>query len=343
MEDTPRNTEQFQILELVEALGQRHNFNINEASTPAVHGILNTIQRQLTPIARHGRRIEAMFGYVAAALGQCKLVKKEESGLTFVARTGIKIPDYRLVTADGTQYLVEVKNCHKIRPPMRFSLKQAYLKGLQRYATMVNVELKIAIYWSRWRFWTLISTDTLRCQRSLCETTFVESMTHNQVAILGDYIIGTTPPLLLRILTDPRKTRRVMDNGQVAFTIGAIQVRCGGKTVTRRNERNIVLYLMLYGRWPDEVKANIKNNQLISLEFESRPFQSAPRQGFDIVGYYSEMISNQYTEHTAPSGEVERLAPNVSPDALRVEIPTDYEGHQLPLWRFRQHPARRDQ
>ena len=276
MEGTPHSTEQFQILELVEALGQRHNLNINEASAPAVLEILNAIQRQLTPIARHGRRIEAMFGYLAAALGQCKLVKKEECGLTFVARTGIKIPDYRLVTADGTQYLVEVKNCHKIQPPMRFSVKQTYLEGLQRYAEMVNVDLKIAIYWSRWKFWTLISSETLRCHKSLREITFIESLAQNQMAMLGDYIIGTMPPLVLRILTDPSKPRRVMANGKVAFTIGGVQVECGGETVARRNERNIVLYLMRYGRWPDEVKVNIENNKLISFEFEARPIQSTP-------------------------------------------------------------------
>ena len=99
MKSLPYDREQFEVLELIEAVGQRCNVNIETTcGHQAIDTFRTAIQRQLTPIAVHGRRVEAMFGYVAAALGRCLLIKKEECRLTFVEQIKLKIPDYRVVT-----------------------------------------------------------------------------------------------------------------------------------------------------------------------------------------------------------------------------------------------------
>ena len=60
---------------------------------------------------QHGFRTDYMFGYVVGALGKCAIVKHEHAAGLLLSNEPFKIPDYRLTLLDGSQLLVEVKNC----------------------------------------------------------------------------------------------------------------------------------------------------------------------------------------------------------------------------------------
>jgi hypothetical protein len=204
------------------------------------------------------------------------------------------------------------------------------------------LEVKLAIYWSRWNKWVLISLSDLKREGSSYVTSFVDSYKQNQMATLGDLTIATTPPLAFRLLTDPDKPRRVDDDGKVEFTIGEVELSCAGQLITKKEEQNIAFYLMLYGDWPTaEPQAHIEDGQLIAIEYSAEPIEETPEQGFEMVGSMSGMISRRYNELTAPTGRIERLAPQIEPGSLGIAIPADYKGSQLPLWRFIQQPATR--
>src|SRR5205809_169365 len=61
----------------------------------------------------HGFRVESMFAYVAAAMGSCQLISEEDAGLFLEATGDLRRPDFRIITLDSSQMLVEVKNFHQ--------------------------------------------------------------------------------------------------------------------------------------------------------------------------------------------------------------------------------------
>ena len=44
-------------------------------------------------------------------------------------------------------------------------MSAAYLASLQSYANMVGAPLKLAIFWSLWNIWTVVSPDRFRRPR----------------------------------------------------------------------------------------------------------------------------------------------------------------------------------
>ncbi len=208
-----RDPEKFEVIGLFDAIGQKRNFRLNDKNSERafIGSISAALSRSKdTPIILHGRRVEAMFGHVAASLGQCVAIKQEDSGEVYVTDADVQPPDYRVVLNDGDEFFVEVKNCHKTDPSYKYSIKKSYLNALQKYAKLFNKHVKIAIYWSKWNVWTLISSDILESDGSRYTTTFLQAMKKNEMGTIGDIIIGTIPPLTLRFLTDPTKPRTVV-------------------------------------------------------------------------------------------------------------------------------------
>ncbi len=345
MKRIPRDPEKFEVIDLFDAIGQKQALKLDdeESEKNFLKSIETSLGRHKTPIILHGRRVEAMFGYMTASLGRSAAIKKEDSGEVFLESTDAKVPDYRVVTQAGEQFLVEVKNCHKTDFSSKYSIKATYLEGLKSYASLLNFDVKIAIYWSRWNQWVLISLNALRREGAAYVTTFSDSCMQNEMATLGDVTIGTTPPLVFRLLTDPEKPRRIGENGEVTFTIGQVELSCAGQLITEKEEQNLAFYFMLYGDWPtDKPKAHIEDGELLAIEYLAEPVEKTPRQGFEMVGSMSGMISRRYNELTVSSGRVERLSPQVEPGSLGIAIPTNYQGGVLPLWRFIQQPAKTD-
>ena len=194
--------ERFGVLDLMDSIGARYNLSIDRTDE-ILRAIKASAAKVQPSIMLHGRRVEAMFGYVSAALGQCALIKKEDCRPVFVKRMDIKIPDYRLVTAEGAQILVEVKNCHKKELHSHFTIRARDLDGLRAYASLVHVDLRLAIYWSQWKVWTLIAPGDLRPKGSVWTTDFDGCMRQNQMAMLGDAMIGTTPSTGMSIADGP--------------------------------------------------------------------------------------------------------------------------------------------
>ena len=162
MKRIPRDPEKHEVLTLFDSIGIKKDLKLHDRNSENafIESIASSLARNKdTPILIHGRRIEAMFGFILGSLGECVLIKQEDSGETYSIESGIQPPDYRVVLKDGSELLIEVKNCHKVDTPYR--IKATQIDALRKYAEIFNKELKIAIYWSRWNTWTLISDDQL--------------------------------------------------------------------------------------------------------------------------------------------------------------------------------------
>ncbi len=342
MKRIPRDPEKFDILSHFDAIGKKRDLLLHDKKSEQI--FVESVSKSLSlskedPILLHGRRVQSMFGYVAASLGRCSVITMEDCGEIYSVHPDLLPPDYHLLLDNGQELFVEVKNCHKTSPSHKYSLKGAYMDGLVRYANLFHHNLKIAIFWSKWKRWTLLSADRFKKQGDHYTMTFLEAIKMNEMGTIGDTLIGTIPPLKLCFVTDRSKPRTIGGDGNVSFTIGSVELYCGVKQIAEQKEKNIAFYLMLYGDWPmNEPKPIIKNNELLAIEFTAKPTEVTPGQSFEFVGSLSGMLSRRYNELTAPKGQVEKLSPHVEPGELGVVIPKDYKGKQLPLWRIVQQP-----
>lgn len=140
MKRMKRNPTKFGVLELFSAIARTKDLRINSSEdlknfTEIVFESLK--ESQATPTVLHGKRVEAMFGYIAAALGGCKFIKTEDAGDMFVKGLSMQSPDYRVILNDGTAMLIEVKNFHSKDPYKRFTLTRKYFEEIERYAAML--------------------------------------------------------------------------------------------------------------------------------------------------------------------------------------------------------------
>ena len=155
------------------------------------------------------------------------------------------------------------------------------------------------------------------------------------MATLGDMFPGTRTPLVFRVVADLQKPSTVSPDGQAEFTIGAVDLYCGGQKIEERQEMNLAFYFMMFGGWTsDKPRAQIVAGKLISVDLVVEPEQSAPKQNFQLLDPLSSMISRRYRALTSDDAGIARLAPSREPGSLGVVIPDGYKGKSLPLWRF---------
>ncbi|OGQ55823.1 MAG: hypothetical protein A2W66_00530 [Deltaproteobacteria bacterium RIFCSPLOWO2_02_56_12] len=332
-----RDPERFEVIHLFEAMARKRGLKLNDPSShqsflDRVSDGFNSSKNN--PIIIHGRRIESMFEHVAAGLGKTILIKREDAGDVCSADPDVQPPDFRLVLDGGTDLFVEVKNCHKADPNYRFSLKRSYLSALEKYAAIFGRDLYLAIFWSRWGKWTLISPVQLTpVERPSIK--FLDAVTKNEMSLLGDVLVGTTPPLSLRIITNPSKPRTVNADGECTFYISSAELYCDGVRIEDPLEQNLAFYFLLNSDWEvGNAKAKLEGDQLIYFDSVAEPREPVPNQGFQILGFLSEIISRNYNDITAESGKVHQLSPGNEPGSLGIVIPQEYKGKSLPLWRF---------
>lgn len=339
MKRFPRNDPRFDLMRLLDGRARHHGASIHDSATR--DGFLDDIAKALNLGAAsgalvHGLRTEGMFGFVAAALGQCVAVKSEDAGEFYAANPDLVIPDYRLVTVAGQELLVEVKNHHPKSVDGDYRVKAGYMDGLRGYSRAFDTELYFAVYWSHWGIWTLTKPSVFERVGERYVLAFENAYKNSQMQMLGDALIGTTPPLTFRLIADPEKNRRVDEAGHAGFTIGAVEILAGGRVLTNDLERRIAWFLMLSGDWQTaEMPAEIVDGELISTAIELRPEEySNHGQDFEFIGTLSKMLSRQYDSMTRDESGVALLTPKAHPHDLGVLIPEGFKGENLHLWRF---------
>ena len=343
MKRISRNPQKFELLRIVDTYARRRELDIRDGLNHEL--LLGELGRSLeenrnNDILIYGTRVAMMFAYVAAVLGMCRLIKEEDAGELFTDLE-IQVPDFRIVTSESHEILVEVKNFHSRDSLFEYKILRSYLDGLKLYASLFGCELFVAIFWSRPKIWTLVAPSDFDVRGDECVISLIDALKSNQMSMLGDWTIGTVPSLSLRIKTDPSKPRKIDSEGQVKVTIEGMELYCGDTLLEDSTEQQIAWFLMNYGDWPgEEIEPEIIAGELISFGFRVAPAERAnPHQRFEIVGSLSQMISREFNAMTAPDGKVKLVSPASDPDTLGVVIPSKYKGNALPIWRFLIEPA----
>jgi len=276
-----------------------------------------------------------MFAHIAATLGKCDIIVEEDSGIHYDSNPDSVAPDFRILTLDGEQFFVEVKNFHQKQPMDDFKIKSTYLEKLRAYADKFSVPLKFAVYWSRWGHWALVDSTKLSNSGDHMVLPFLEAFKRNEMASIGDCMVGTIPPLTLRLYADPNEPREIGDNGLAPFTTQRAEMRSGQTVLNSELDKKIAWHMMLYGNWIDiERPVSVTGNLIDFVDFCFAPEPPSDEYGWDIIGSLSEMVSKQYLQQTSVDGSVKRLVPVGQPDSLGVLIPPDFHGDDLSLWRL---------
>ena len=341
MKQLPRNPMRFDVFDTFARFAREHQIPLYAATAQEdfVAALRTSIARSLQDERLlHGRRTEAMFEAMVASLGQVQVLKQEDAGEVYLADDTLKVPDFRLVLTDGSQLLVEVKNHYQQDPGQAFAMSSSYLDGLVRYATQMNCELKVAVYWARWNTWTLVSPTVVRGQGERASLTFEDALRANEMWLLGDLMIGTRFPLRLRLYSDPTRSRSIDEHGEADFTASAIEMFCAERQITDETERNIAFQLMLFGDWPEEDEVLVVDNKVEWIEFRFHPTEESGQE-FAIIGSLSGMFSRAYALATLEAGTVKQLRTSDVPSRLGRLIPEGYKGKALPIWRLSIRPS----
>lgn len=297
-------------------------------------------KHQNNPIRKYGRKTEMMFGYVAAALGECRIVKHEDSGNMYATGASVQSPDFHVILKSGCRFLVEVKN-HSRGYSHALRCKADYMSRLVNYAQAFGCPLKFAVYWVRMRRWTLVDADHFDRNGNRFILDPAIAMKRNEMAALGDRLIGTVSPLRLRCYVDPNKPHHFTSSGQAfQFTIGRAALFSNETELHNELDQRIAWYLMRFGEWTG-FRRSINTKPKDSppyIDITVFPEESDPAQGFDMIGALSSTISAHYTDAITNNGKLTVLTPSKPPESFAVPIPKEYYGVDLPLWHFTQVP-----
>lgn len=296
-------------------------------------------QHQANPVLVHGFRVQTMFAYLAASLGACRMITEEDAGEFYTDTPHLKRPDFRILTCDGAECFVEVKNFNQSDPVAPYLLKRDYVDSLRSYADAFKKPLLIAIYWARWKLWTLNPLTSFSQTENGYSISLVDTGKTDQKSLLGDCMIGIPKPLALRFYTDPEKPRKMDQDGQVQFTIQRTAFVAAEQEIVDPFEKKLAWFFLRYGRWEDFAHpAQIVDGELLHFDTQGEREDPNPDQAFLIVGQLSEMITRQFDEKTTEGGQVVRLSPEVGPEQLGVVIPNGFRGDVLRIWRFTLRP-----
>lgn len=336
MKKLTRNPEKFEVLELFSSMAASQGYDLTDPV--AVHDFVERVKISIeanrqSKITIFGKRVEALFAYVAGALGKVRLLKQEDSGDLYYIGDNIIAPDYRLTMLDGSQLLVEVKNCHCKNYKKPFFISKEYYEKIRTYSDLNNLDLLFVVYFSSWNYWTLLTIESFSETPKGYFVDFVSAIAKSEMYRLGDCMIGTTPNLEFHLLVNQEKANEIDDSGQVVFIPDSIKIYCANNEVVADLERKIAFYLMRFGNWNCDEECIISNNRMHGIKFTFYP-EHQEEGNFSLIGHLSAMVSNGFREFTIKNDEIIALAPSLDPADFGVLIPEGYAGERLPLWRF---------
>lgn len=337
-----RDPEQFDVLELFSNLGASLGYDVRDPASAddfikRVRRSLELSKKKSTVI--HGQRTEALFAYVVGALGKVILLNQEDAGDVFFAGENILVPDYRLTFQNGSQLMVEVKNCHHRNPEANITITKDYFNKLYRYAEINQIDLKFAVLYSRWNKWCLLGINAFEEHEDCYKINMLDALKSNEMTMLGDLMVGAAPNLEIHVLADPIDDSEIDENGLAHFVIKEVKLFCMEKEIVNEHEKKLALFIMQHGDWQEsEPEAFVVNNKFYGVRFIYSPEQQQ-EPNFAIIGNLSSMVTNAYKDHTVENGEVKALKVGFDPAVFEVIIPDDYVGERLPLWRFQMCPT----
>lgn len=312
------------------------------AGGDALSALGDALRKANSPLRMHGRRVEEMFGYVAAVLGASVALKREDAGpLIAPEGTSITIPDWRVVLPKGREILVEVKNCHHRDPARKIRLEIDYLRRLNTYGEVFQRPVFVAVYWSRWHLWTLHPvSELIDANTQSIPFCMLNAVPASHMRLLGDVSLATVHPLVLRFVVDAERVADDDAKSLYQMMIRNVEMFARSKKIQTKGEKDIAWYFMLNGRWSEEGPTPIMSGgEVKAIEFVFRPDEPDQAHDVAIVAAASTMASIHFNSLTTQNGEITSFRPRRIRDHPYPKPKSQYSGTVLPIWRFIMQPS----
>ncbi|MBY3060362.1 hypothetical protein HF263_30615 [Rhizobium leguminosarum] len=275
----------------------------------------------------YGMRTERLFEAMVVSLGKFRLFKIEDNGVVHGGEQ-FRAPDFRVVTDAGQQWLIEVKNVHRVDPFDQFDDQaSAYMASLRRYSDAVGVPLLLAHFWSRWGMWTLVEVDRFLTEEGGLKVEMAKAFAYSRLGDLGDVAINLPGPLEFTVRFEP--TSGEADQRPTAALYRA------GQLLTDARDQNLAMILLQFGQWPLTGPVETRSDDGARLvRFTAEPEEPSD-QGFDGIGLASRIFSRFYREDTSAGDQVTQLNGEARPDWFRPLAQWDFTRSKLGLRIFR--------
>lgn len=330
----PQKATAFDLLASLAIFAREHRIPLNDPSIVDrfTDDATSRLREALdTPTMIYGSRTQQLFEATVLSLGKFKMLKTEDTGRVHSAAT-IRAPDFRIVLDDDEQWLVEVKNVHRREPSKQITTMSApYLSSLQTYADMVGTPLKVAIYWSRWNIWTIVSPDRFRRTKGGLRITMADALVANETGRLGEVIIMTKAPLRFVLGAAQDMPISLGPEDMVNFTIGSAKIYSGDAELIDPKDRKLAMVLLLYGEWTtDGPYAVTENGTFAGVEFVVTPEEPLD-QDWEVIGWASRIFSRFYATQTIENNQVVSLHGEPAPEWFAPLAHWDFATSRLPL------------
>lgn len=295
----------------------------------------------------YGHLTENLFEALVVALGSVRLIKAEDAGMAYADDPEVKIPDFRIVLPDGSRLLVEVKNYNQKEGLEEFALDEAYFAGLQKYAAFDSSILTEAIFWVRWNLWTLVPASRIPVRDGARKISLGEALKMNCSGAIGDFSIGTCPPLRIVLRVDPTSPASASADRtsfEYKMTIKSVEIYAGDNRITDETDRKLFDFFCNFGSWEEQDSVPLMSGEVLEgVEFRWQPHEeegAEPHdQNFRIIGSLSSMFSTWFRgQALGGDRRPKQTKIEVVPGFLGRLIPEGYKGKQLPLWILVQSP-----
>lgn len=332
----PSRSKAFDLLASVAAFAREQRLTLNDPTLIErfTRDAAQKLQEALAdPALIHGSRAERLFEATVLSLGKFRLLKSEDAGRVHPL-SAYRAPDFRIVLNDGDQWLVEVKNV-RCKDPSRqqTTMTAAYLASLEAYAKLVGSPLKIAIFWSLWNIWTVISPDRFRRADGGLRIKMQEALVANEFGRLGEVIIMTRPPLRLVLGAASDMPRTLSSDGLANFIIGSAKLFSGDTELVDPKDHKLAEVLFLFGEWSVDGPFAIMDDDggIAGVEFIARPIEPSD-QGFDGIGWASRIFTRFFAQQTVDGDHVIQLNGEAAPEWFAPLAEWDFRNSKLPLW-----------
>jgi hypothetical protein len=313
MQRLTRNPMKYDSLRLLAAYVRPTGSSLTDqvASKSFVADLRSSVEWALSqPHLLRGIRVEAMFKSLLTALDGVRLVKDEDSGEVFSTTSTPRPPDLSVVPVTGRRFLVEVKNHYPKNPDAPFSMRCTDLAGLTEYASLMDCDLLIAVYWARHNRWSLCPWQALKWSGTRARLGEIDSVLANLLGDLGDVALCPRYPLTMRVnIKEPRRVADIGEPGQeFTFEIQSIDYYCAGGLLDDARDISAARYMMLFGGMEAaEPFMPIDDNDLVSslhYDWKPAPEDFATGAGAIFIGTFSSIYSAVYLSCTEVEGQM---------------------------------------
>lgn len=337
-----RNPQKFEPFDLFSTLVEELGYSISEKNI--VEKITKVFSKSIEDATKadtmiYGARNEGLFSYMVRGLGKVKFIKKEDSGDAFMSTSEkIIIPDFRIILEDGSLIFVEVKNFNKNPIDNKYKFKKEYIQSLERYCRLNKGELKVAIYYTGFNRWVLLSPERFVDKGNSFEIEITDAFMYSELSCLGDFYIATRFPLEVYLKADESKTKKILSNSnkeEYNFVTKHISFKSGNQNIDDNIGKKIAYNLALYGEWEEKIDYLKNDGKLIGIKFTYFPRREGDEiednEDVTIITQYSVLLTKFFRMKTSDEKNIKLLSYSGKPADVRNLIPKNYNNPNFPL------------